>query len=196
MWWPTTQLAISRRTFIVDARGAGYLQMRWRILGSLEVSLAHVLSGIAVGILSLVLRTVISRGRDEYGAVERTLKGILTICTLLVFPVVVASILHGRLSIERAESLSTPQDMYIEGETFRACALSLFFHRGSPRVPTFRADVRFFELPERAESWVGGGADLTPFFFMEEDVIQFHRFWRTLCVDIVGESMVSLSMRA
>ena len=49
-----------------------------------------------MGILSLVLRVVISRGRDEYGAVERTLKGILTICTLFVFPVVVASILHGR----------------------------------------------------------------------------------------------------
>ena len=56
----------------------------------MEVSLAHVLSGITVGILSLVLRTVISRGRDEYGAVEKTLKGILTICNMLVFPVVVA----------------------------------------------------------------------------------------------------------
>ena len=31
--------------------------------------------GGAVGFLSLVLRTVISRGRDEYGAVEKTLKG-------------------------------------------------------------------------------------------------------------------------
>ena len=42
------------------------------------------------GILSVVLRTVISCGRDEYGAVEKTLKGIFTVCTLLVFPVVVA----------------------------------------------------------------------------------------------------------
>ena len=58
----------------MDERGAGYLQMRWRILGSLEVSLAHVLSGIAVRILSVVLRTVISCGRDEYGAVEKTLR--------------------------------------------------------------------------------------------------------------------------
>ena len=90
MWWPTAQLAISHRTFIVDVRGAGYLQMRWRMLGRLEVSLDHVLSGIAVGILSLVLRTVISRARDGYGAVEKTLKGILTICAVLVFPVVVA----------------------------------------------------------------------------------------------------------
>ena len=38
------------------------------------------------GILSVVLRTVISCGRDEYGAVEKTLKGILTICAVFVFP--------------------------------------------------------------------------------------------------------------
>ena len=56
------------------------------LLENLEVSRAHVLSRIAVGILSLVLRTVISRGRGEYGAVEKTLKGIFTICTLLGFP--------------------------------------------------------------------------------------------------------------
>ena len=42
------------------------------------------------GILSVVLRNVISCGRDEYGAVEKTLKGIFTSCTLLVFPVVVS----------------------------------------------------------------------------------------------------------
>ena len=42
------------------------------------------------GILSVVLRTVFSCGRDKYGAVEKTLKGIFTICTLLGFPVVVA----------------------------------------------------------------------------------------------------------
>ena len=61
--------------------------MRWRNLESLEVSRAHVLTGIAVGILSLVHRIVISRRRDEHGAVERTLKGILTFCTVLVFPI-------------------------------------------------------------------------------------------------------------
>ena len=107
LWWPTTQLAISHRTFIVDERGAGYPQMHWRILGSLEVSLAHVLSGIAVGILSLVLRTVISRGRDEYGAVEKTLKGILNVCTVLVFPVVVALFLEvsERMTVGVAQSV-------------------------------------------------------------------------------------------
>merc|ERR1712107_825380 len=45
--------------------------------------------GIAVGVLSLILRTVIYRVHDEYGAVEKALKGILTISTVLMSPVVV-----------------------------------------------------------------------------------------------------------
>merc|ERR1719450_1199313 len=45
--------------------------------------------GIAVGVLTLVLRTVIYRVHDEYGAVEKALKGILTISTVLMSPVVV-----------------------------------------------------------------------------------------------------------
>ena len=120
----------------------------------------------------------------------RTLKGILSICTLLVFPVVVASILHGRLSFERAQSLSTPQDMYIEGETFRAYALSLVSIReahGFQRSGLMFGSSSFQSVPSR----VCGGADLTPFFLMEEDVIQCHRFWRTLCVDIVGDLIFS-----
>ena len=48
---------------VLSGSPVAYLQMRWRNLESLEVSRAHVLTGIAVGILSLVLRTVISRGR-------------------------------------------------------------------------------------------------------------------------------------
>ena len=172
LWWPTTQLAISHRTFIVDARGAGYLEMHWRILGSLEVSLAHVLSEVAVGILSLVLRTVISRGRDDYGAVEKTLKGILTICTVLVFPVVVASILHGRLSFERAESLSAPQDMYFEGRpTVRIeLGFSIREAHGLQLSGLMFGSSSFQSVPSR------GLAGAPTFFLMEEDVIQFPCF--------------------
>ena len=60
------------------------LENSWK-LGGIPCSCS-----LSVRILSVVLRTVISRGRDEYGAVEKTLKCIFTICTLLVFLVVVA----------------------------------------------------------------------------------------------------------
>jgi coproporphyrinogen III oxidase len=31
------------------------------------------------------------------------------------------------------------------------------------------------------QTWYGGGCDLTPFYFNEEDTRQFHRFWKELC---------------
>ena len=86
----------ARRWLFSDA-----LENSWK-LGGIR---AHVLSRIAVGILSLALRTVISRGRDGCGAVEKTLKGILTIGTVLVFPVVVALSLS-RSSRHSSQSLA------------------------------------------------------------------------------------------
>lgn len=91
------------------------------------------------------------------------------------------SIICGRLSGERAASLSTHEAEYQEGEAYRACALSLVFHARSPVVPVLRGDVRLFELPERNEYWFGGGADLTPYFIYKEDCEEFHEFWRNAC---------------
>ena len=45
--------------------------------------------GIAVGISTLVLRTPAYRVHDEYGALEKALKGILTISIVLMSPVLV-----------------------------------------------------------------------------------------------------------
>ena len=45
--------------------------------------------GIAVGISTLVLRTLAYRVHDEYGALEKALKGILTISIVLMSPVLV-----------------------------------------------------------------------------------------------------------
>ena len=75
-------------------RGAGshcILGCAGKFLESTKVSCAHLLSlGSVVCILTLVLRTVFSRARDEHGAVEKALKNILlTICTVLMTPVVV-----------------------------------------------------------------------------------------------------------
>lgn len=49
------------------------------------------------------------------------------------------------------------------------------FHAASPMVPTFRADIRVFQVGD--ERWFGGGADLTPYYLFEEDARDFHRFW-------------------
>jgi len=72
------------------------------------------------------------------------------------------------------------------GDTYAAAALSMVLHPRSPLVPTFRSDVRIFLVrPEGGDrgvlAWFGGGADLTPCYLFEEDVVGFHGLYRDMC---------------
>ena len=75
------------------------------------------------------------------------------------------------------------------GQRYSACALSLVFHPRSPLVPTFRADVRYFEVEMGGEAgsavsgWFGGGADLTPAYLFDEDVSYFHECYKVRAED-------------
>lgn len=62
------------------------------------------------------------------------------------------------------------------GQGYSAAALSLVFHSAHPFVPTLRADIRRFKV--EGMSWYGGGADLTPFYVVENDFKNFHCFWK------------------
>lgn len=66
-----------------------------------------------------------------------------------------------------------------EGRAFRATGVSLVLHPLTPMVPTVHANFRFLEKGERR--WFGGGADLTPYYPWREDVVHFHRTWKTVC---------------
>jgi coproporphyrinogen III oxidase len=60
-----------------------------------------------------------------------------------------------------------------------ACGLSLVIHPLNPYVPTVHANWRYFELYDEnntvIDSWFGGGTDLTPYYFFEEDAKHFHQ---------------------
>lgn len=66
-----------------------------------------------------------------------------------------------------------------EGKDFIATGISLVLHPRSPLVPTVHANFRFLTKGER--QWFGGGADLTPYYPYREDVIHFHRTWKSVC---------------
>jgi coproporphyrinogen III oxidase len=80
---------------------------------------------------------------------------------------------YGQMSEEFAQQVPG------EGRDFRATGISLVLHPRSPMVPTVHANWRFLTKGERR--WFGGGADLTPFYPYREDVIHFHRVWKTVC---------------
>jgi coproporphyrinogen III oxidase len=46
-------------------------------------------------------------------------------------------------------------------------------------IPTVHANFRYLTKGDRA--WFGGGADLTPYYPVRDDVIHFHRAWRDVC---------------
>lgn len=68
---------------------------------------------------------------------------------------------------------------------FYACGLSLVLHPKSPMVPTVHANWRYFEMYDEqgdiADSWFGGGQDLTPYYLFEEDAKHFHQACKTAC---------------
>jgi coproporphyrinogen III oxidase len=117
---------------------------------------------------------------------------------------------QGVLTADRAATLRSRQadssdgmPMPIQaGDLYAAAALSMVLHSKSPLVPTFRSDVRVFVVyPQKVNNnnnnnkdggdnnmdessfmaWFGGGADLTPYYLVPEDITFFHEMYRDLC---------------
>ncbi len=83
------------------------------------------------------------------------------------------SSVHGELSDEFAPQLAG------SGKEFFATGISLVLHPSNPQVPTVHANFRYIE---RGDAWwFGGGADLTPYVFYEEDPCHFHSTWKQVC---------------
>ncbi|VTU00546.1 coproporphyrinogen iii oxidase : Coproporphyrinogen III oxidase OS=Myxococcus stipitatus (strain DSM 14675 / JCM 12634 / Mx s8) GN=MYSTI_07371 PE=4 SV=1: Coprogen_oxidas [Gemmataceae bacterium] len=80
---------------------------------------------------------------------------------------------HGEFSPEFAKQI--PGD----GLAFTAAGVSLVIHPRSPLVPTVHANFRF--LTHGSKAWFGGGADLTPYYPFQEDVVHFHKVWKRVC---------------
>jgi len=80
---------------------------------------------------------------------------------------------HGLMSEEFAKQV--PGD----GRAFTATGISLVLHPRNPRVPTVHANFRYLTKGERR--WFGGGADLTPYYPVREDVVHFHKVWKSVC---------------
>ena len=79
----------------------------------------------------------------------------------------------GEFSPEFAKSM--PGD----GLSFLATGVSWVLHPLNPFVPTVHGNFRF--ITHGSKSWFGGGSDLTPYYPFREDVIHFHRTWKTVC---------------
>jgi coproporphyrinogen III oxidase len=62
---------------------------------------------------------------------------------------------------------------------FFATGVSIVIHPVNPFVPIIHMNIRYFEMDEI--KWFGGGIDLTPIYFFEDDVRFFHRYLKSVC---------------
>jgi coproporphyrinogen III oxidase len=73
----------------------------------------------------------------------------------------------------------------LQGCGFFAAGVSVVIHPRNPLVPTSHCNFRYFEARRgdgsAATSWLGGGADLTPYYPQLEDVRHFHGALRDAC---------------
>jgi len=71
------------------------------------------------------------------------------------------------------------QQLGVAGKKWFACGLSMVIHPQNPWVPTTHANWRYFEVYDEQDQvidcWFGGGADLTPYYLIEEDARHFHQ---------------------
>jgi len=68
---------------------------------------------------------------------------------------------------------------------FFACGVSVVLHPRNPHAPTSHCNYRYFETqaPGGAPGiwWFGGGADLTPYYPVLDDVRHFHQTLKSAC---------------
>ncbi|HWA90427.1 MAG TPA: oxygen-dependent coproporphyrinogen oxidase [Rhizomicrobium sp.] len=84
------------------------------------------------------------------------------------------STVHGEFSADFAKTIpGADKDPH-----FWASGISLVAHMRSPHVPAVHMNTRHIVT---AESWFGGGADLTPMFPNEQDAADFHAALKRAC---------------
>lgn len=71
-----------------------------------------------------------------------------------------------------------------KGTPFLATGVSLVIHPWNPHMPTVHLNIRYFEAGDAW--WFGGGIDLTPYYPVKDQIIEFHQGLKAVC-DESGE---------
>ena len=95
------------------------------------------------------------------------------------------STIHGHVT-EKMQHL-IPQHLYQEKSKYfySVASMGLIFHPYSPFVPSVHSHYRYFEITDESKNvlcwYFGGGADLTPYYLVEDEAIHFHKTLKEAC---------------
>lgn len=95
------------------------------------------------------------------------------------------SVVSGKMSPEAARSALGRTRKLPDGPAeFFATGISVVIHPHNPMAPSAHANYRYFEFVGEGNDpiwWFGGGADLSPSYFIREDAEHFHRVHKARC---------------
>jgi len=95
------------------------------------------------------------------------------------------SVVHGVLPPSAVGQMrARGKDLKGKELPFFAAGISSVIHPRNPHIPTVHFNYRYFEVTQdNGEKmwWFGGGTDLTPNYFVEEDVKHFHSTLKSAC---------------
>lgn len=90
-----------------------------------------------------------------------------------------------QFSFSKGDSLpaaATVRNPNLTDKPFQATAISVIVHPRNPKIPTTHMNLRMFLVDTEPITWYfGGGFDLTPYFFYQEDVKYWHEQARKVC---------------
>ena len=84
------------------------------------------------------------------------------------------SCIHGTVDKNLSQIIKISPD-----QKFSATGISVIFHPFNPYVPTIHMNVRFFM--SKNVWWFGGGIDLTPYYPIDDDIVEFHSKLKNMC---------------
>lgn len=95
------------------------------------------------------------------------------------------SVVSGNLSPAAVQQMRT-RGKKLNGKEipFFAAGVSAVIHPRNPMVPTIHFNYRYFEVTDdtgEKQWWFGGGTDLTPYYFNEDDTKHFHSTLKSAC---------------
>ena len=83
---------------------------------------------------------------------------------------------------DRLPPAATARHPNLTNRPFQATAISVIVHPRNPKVPTTHLNLRMFLVDAEEIIWFfGGGFDLTPYIFFEEDAKFWHQQAREVC---------------
>ena len=127
---------------------------------------------------------VSGQNSEDTTYIDRSLKDGNVFEKIGVNYVAVSGELPPGMNFQKSGALPSHKIQQSSSNRYSATGTSFVIHPVNPMAPIAHVNYRYFQVGDREQPeywWFGGGADLTPAYLFEEDVVHFHQVHKAAC---------------